>query len=194
MIRVSHNTTFSLSHLLRQRRGPTGTLLSLLPMASLEDYEFNDCGAEAADTFPVKAGKIKKGAFLVINNHPCKVNEVTVSHPAKHGAAKCRFVGTDMFTGEKTDDIASSHDTVQVPFVYRLEYQLNNIDGGFLSLMNDAGEIREDLQLPTFPKEYGAQLEQAFNAAEENGNVLSVTVLQACNQEKVVAHRIATEE
>jgi len=163
-------------------------------MTSLEDYEFSASNADAALTFPGKAGRIKKGAFLVIKNHPCKVNEVAISHPGKHGASKCRFFGTDLFTGEKIEDIASSHDTVQVPFVHRLEYLLNNIDAGFLSLMNGTGEVREDLQLPTFPMEYGEQLEEAFNAANESGQVLSVTVLKACNKEQVISHRVATDE
>lgn len=38
-----------------------------------EDYTFESTDAGASDTFPCEAGQIRKGGFIMIKGHPCKV-------------------------------------------------------------------------------------------------------------------------
>lgn len=54
---------------------------------------------------------------------------------------------------------------MDVPHVKREDYQLTDIDEGFLSLMNDNGDIREDLKVPE--GDLGTQLRSEFDSGKE---------------------------
>ena len=45
------------------------------------------------------AGSLKKGDFIMIKGHPCKILEVTTSKTGKHGHAKANITATDIITG-----------------------------------------------------------------------------------------------
>jgi len=76
---------------------------------------------------------------------------------------------------------------MDVPHVKREDYQLTDIsDDGYLTLMNDGGDLREDLKLPD--GELGAQLRAEF----DNGKELLCTVLKSCGEECVIAIKTNT--
>lgn len=55
---------------------------------------------------------------------------------------------------------------MDVPHVKREDYQLTDIsDDGFLSLMTDAGDLREDLKVPD--GDLGVQLRTDFDSGKE---------------------------
>lgn len=55
---------------------------------------------------------------------------------------------------------------MDVPHVKREDYQLTDIsDDGYLTLMTDAGDLREDLKLPE--GDLGAQLRSEFDVGKE---------------------------
>lgn len=54
---------------------------------------------------------------------------------------------------------------MDVPHVKREDYQLTDIDDGYLSLMTDNGDIREDLKIPE--GELGQTLRTEFDAGKE---------------------------
>lgn len=55
---------------------------------------------------------------------------------------------------------------MDVPHVKREDYQLTDIsDDGYLTLMNDGGDLREDLKLPE--GDLGAQLRAEFDNGKE---------------------------
>jgi hypothetical protein len=56
---------------------------------------------------------------------------------------------------------------------------------GFLSLMDDAGEIRSDLQLPV-DEELRKEISDGFSSGAE----LVLTVLKAIGQEQVIQSRV----
>lgn len=41
----------------------------------LNDYDFTGTDAGASHTIPSEAGQIRKGGYIVIKGHPCKVSE-----------------------------------------------------------------------------------------------------------------------
>jgi translation initiation factor eIF-5A len=91
---------------------------------------------------------------------------MSTSKTGKHGHAKVHMVGLDIFSGKKYEDICPSTHNMDVPFVKREDYQLTDIsDDGYLSLMGDNGELREDLKLPE--GELGAQLRSDYDAGKE---------------------------
>lgn len=54
---------------------------------------------------------------------------------------------------------------MDVPHVKREDYQLTDIDDGFLTLMTDGGDLREDLKIPD--GDLGVQLKNEFDAGKE---------------------------
>jgi translation initiation factor 5A len=54
---------------------------------------------------------------------------------------------------------------MDVPHVKREDYQLTDIDDGFLVLMNDNGDLREDLKIPE--GEIGVQLKTDYEGGKE---------------------------
>merc|ERR1711904_505305 len=105
-----------------------------------EDYRVDAAGdAGAAHTKPMEAGQVRKGGFIMIKGKPCKVLDVSTSKTGKHGHAKCHFVASNIFTGKKQEELCPATHNIDVPFVFREDYQVMDIgeedDGGYLSLM-----------------------------------------------------------
>ena len=97
---------------------------------------------------------------------------------------RCNFVATDIFTGKKLEDIVPSTHGTTVPNVFRVEYTLLDIsDEDYLSLMDEAGETREDLKMPTYPEELVKSIRDGFDA----GDSLSVVVVKAMGEEHVMS-------
>ncbi|XP_029120836.1 eukaryotic translation initiation factor 5A-2 isoform X1 [Elaeis guineensis] len=116
-----------------------------------EEHHFESkADAGASKTFPQQAGTIRKNGYIVIKARPCKVVEVSTSKTGKHGHAKCHFVGIDIFTAKKLEDIVPSSHNCDVPHVTRTDYQLIDIsEDGFVSLLTESGNTKDDLRLPT---------------------------------------------
>lgn len=67
---------------------------------------------------------------------------------------------------------------MDVPHVKREDYQLTDIsDDGYLCLMADNGDLREDLKIPE--GEVGAQLRADYDAGKD----ILCTVLKSCGEE-----------
>ena len=163
-------------------------------MASVEDYDFSGASADAAETFPSEAGQIRKGGYIMIKGHPCKVSDVSTSKTGKHGHAKCNFTAIDVFTNKKYEDIIPATHTAHIPVVTRKDYDLIDIsDDGFLTLMDDEGEMKEDLKLPEVPESYSRDLKIAFEKAQAASTGISVSVLTAMGHEQVMSHKELTE-
>ncbi|OQS07342.1 eucarytic translation initiation factor 5A [Thraustotheca clavata] len=155
-------------------------------MADDNDYHIESTDAGASLTYPSEAGQIKKGGFIMIKGHPCKVVSVSTSKTGKHGHAKCNFTALDIFTNKKYEDIVPSTHTTSVPFVTRAEYTLLDItDEDYVSLMDDSGETREDIKLPSIPEGFADEIRADFDA----GKQLSLSVLRACGIEQIIAKK-----
>jgi translation initiation factor 5A len=152
-------------------------------MSDDEHHFESKADAGASKTFPQQAGTIRKNANLVIKQRPCKVVEVSTSKTGKHGHAKCHFVAIDIFTGKKLEDIVPSSHNCDVPDVTRTDYQLIDVsDDGFVSLLTESGDTKDDLRLPT----EGPLLTQIKEGFAE-GKDLVVTVMSAMGEEQIAA-------
>jgi len=118
-------------------------------MADDQTETFESVDAGSSHTWPCEGGQIRKGGYIMIKGHPCKVSDVSTSKTGKHGHAKCHFVAIDIFTGKKMEDLVPASHTTMVPFVKKEEYQAMDVDeDGFLTVLTADGETRSDLQLP----------------------------------------------
>lgn len=106
--------------------------------------------------------------------------DMSTSKTGKHGHAKVHLVGIDIFTGNKYEDICPSTHNMDVPNVTRKDYQMTNIEDGYMSLMDDSGDLKEDLKLPE--DDLGKEIRRKF----ENEEQFLVTILTAMGDEKAV--------
>ncbi|CAG0919327.1 unnamed protein product [Notodromas monacha] len=145
-----------------------------------ETFESADSGASS--TFPMQCSALRKNGFVMLKGRPCKIVEMSTSKTGKHGHAKVHLVGLDIFTNKKFEDICPSTHNMEVPVVKRNDFQLVSVsDDGYLSLVTDSGDLREDLKCPD--GDLGSQLRTDFDA----GKALMCTVLKACGEEVVIA-------
>uniref|UniRef100_A0A7S1E1Z5 Eukaryotic translation initiation factor 5A n=1 Tax=Thalassionema nitzschioides TaxID=33649 RepID=A0A7S1E1Z5_9STRA len=151
------------------------------------DYAIESTDAGASTTIPMEAGQIKKGGYMMIKGKPCKVLSISVSKTGKHGHAKCNFTAVDIFTGKKLEDmIPSSHGTT-VPLVNKSEWEIIDIEeDGALTLMDEGGEQKTDLNLPNYPDTLAEEIKTAWDGGE---NQVMVTVQAAVDIEQIIAYK-----
>jgi translation initiation factor 5A len=148
-----------------------------------ETFESTDAGASL--TFPQQAGTIRKNGFMVIKGRPCKIADVSTSKTGKHCHAKCNFVGIDIFTGKKYEEMTPSSHNMDVPNISRVEYTLLDVnEEGFVSLMAENGDTREDLSLPKGTED-AEKLAEQIKAQFAEGQELVVSVLKAMGEEMI---------
>ncbi|KAI8333837.1 eukaryotic translation initiation factor 5A [Chlamydoabsidia padenii] len=150
-----------------------------------ETHAFESADAGASKTFPMQCSALRKNGHVVIKGRPCKIVEMSTSKTGKHGHAKVHLVGIDIFTNKKYEDLSPSTHNMDVPNVVRNEYQLLDIDDGFLSLMLTDGSTKEDVKLPD--NELGEQLKDEFDEGKE----LLVTVVSSMGEEHALAFKEA---
>nr|CAD7406074.1 unnamed protein product [Timema poppensis] len=182
-------------------------------MADIEDTHFETGDSGASETYPMQCSALRKNGFVMLKARPCKIVEMSTSKTGKHGHAKVHLVGIDIFSAKKYEDICPSTHNMDVPFVKREDYQLTDIsDDGYLCLMADNGDLREDLKIPE--GELGQQLRADFEAGKELLNTvratfsvsagrqsehsaldhssIECTVLKSCGEECVIAIKTNT--
>jgi len=132
---------------------------------------------------PEAANNVKINGYAVFKGRPCKVVELSKAKPGKHGSAKIHFVGIDIFTGKKYDEICPSSHMIEVPDVNKFEMVLVDItEDGYLSLMSEDGkDNREDIKLPA--GELGTKIKAQF----DEGKNLMLTVQASMGEESIVA-------
>eukprot|EP00929_Paragymnodinium_shiwhaense_P112438 TRINITY_DN8069_c0_g1_i1.p1 TRINITY_DN8069_c0_g1~~TRINITY_DN8069_c0_g1_i1.p1 ORF type:complete len:172 (+),score=55.74 TRINITY_DN8069_c0_g1_i1:36-518(+) len=156
----------------------------------MAEEEFASADAGASDTYPIRAGEVKKGGFVVIKGFPCKVIDYSTSKTGKHGHAKAKIVALDIFTQRKYEDICPTSHNMIAPNVKREEWSIIDInDEGFASLMNEAGDTREDLKIPPVEVKDDDDRYEAYQLIVEkfrSGEEVSVTVMSAMGTDMIL--------
>jgi len=149
-----------------------------------EEVEFTSGGSGASATYPMQCSALRKNGFVMLKNRPCKIMEMSTSKTGKHGHAKVHLVGIDIFTSKKYEDLCPSTHNIDVPNVNRSDFQLLDIsDDGFVSLMDDKGDTRDDLRVPA-DEELAKKMREELDKSE--GSVI-ITVLSAVGEEAIIA-------
>ena len=62
----------------------------------MADDEYHTSGADSAKVVPAQCSSLRKGGFVMLKGHACKIVEMSTSKTGKHGHAKVsnRFVWT----------------------------------------------------------------------------------------------------
>ncbi|KZP30115.1 initiation factor 5a (eif-5a) [Athelia psychrophila] len=143
---------------------------------------FESVGAGASLTFPMQCSALRKGGFVVISGRPTKIVDMSTSKTGKHGHAKVKLVALDIFTQRKYEDISPSTHNMDVPHVRRNEFQLVDIDDGFLNLMDGDGKSKDDVKVPEDPV-LSKQIQDDFEAGKD----LMITIVAAMGEEQAIS-------
>jgi translation initiation factor 5A len=153
----------------------------------MDEYDFSTTETGASDTIPIEAGQIKKGGLIMIKDQPCRVSNVSTSKTGKHGSAKCNFTANNIFNNKKLEEMLGSSHATATPVLTRKEYTLMDInEEGYVTLLDDDGDTREDIKLPDYPEDYCRTIQKEF----DDGKQLIVTVVKACGHEQIMHHKI----
>lgn len=150
-----------------------------------EEHTFETADAGSSATYPMQCSALRKNGFVVIKGRPCKIVDMSTSKTGKHGHAKVHLVAIDIFTQKKLEDLSPSTHNMEVPVVKRNEFQLLDIDDGYLSLMNNDGDMKEDVRAPE--GELGEKLQSDFDEGKE----LIVTIVSAMEEEACISYKEA---
>ena len=117
-------------------------------MSSENEFDKGDAGSTITEL--AEAGRAKPGSLFMIKDFPCKVTAFSTAKPGKHGSAKAMLVGKDIFTDKQYEQTFGTGDMEPRPLVKKTEMNcIDCSDDGFLMLMQEDGEMKEDVKLPT---------------------------------------------
>jgi len=149
----------------------------------LDDHNFEGVNTGGALTYPMQCSALRKNGYCIMKGHPCKIIDMSTSKTGKHGHAKVNMVGIDIFDGKKYEDMSPSTHNMEVPNVKRTEYSCIDVtDEGYLSLLDDSGEVRDDLHCNN-----NLELLEEIKKKYEAGDEFMVTVLAAMGKEMPMA-------
>ncbi len=94
----------------------------------------------------VEVRELKVGGYMVVDDEPCKIVEMTTSKPGKHGEAKARIVAIGVFDGQKRSVVYPVRHKVKVPIIEKREAQVLAVMGDEAQLMDS--ENYETFELP----------------------------------------------
>merc|ERR1711881_560339 len=158
-----------------------------------EDFEIDSADAGAASEHNVEAGQIRKGGYIMIKGKACKVRDVSTSKTGKHGHAKCKFSAVDIFTGATCEELCPSTHAIDQPFVTKKDYSIMGLEGDYPQLMDEDGEMREDLALPNVDyktdgdNEVSNMIKEMCAEVEGGAEIdITCTVLGAIGKKKIV--------
>ncbi len=73
---------------------------------------------------PVDVGTLRVGGYVIVDNEPCRVANLTKSKPGKHGAAKARVVAISVFDGSKKTFVKPVDAQIEVPLIEKRSGQV----------------------------------------------------------------------
>eukprot|EP00826_Nyctotherus_ovalis_P063367 TRINITY_DN9289_c0_g2_i1.p1 TRINITY_DN9289_c0_g2~~TRINITY_DN9289_c0_g2_i1.p1 ORF type:complete len:160 (-),score=59.76 TRINITY_DN9289_c0_g2_i1:78-557(-) len=154
----------------------------------VEEETFEKAESGSSHTYPVQAGTLHKGDYVMLKGHPCKLVEITTSKTGKHGHAKASIMGIDVFTGKKYEDSCPTSHSIDAPFVSRKEYQLLDIGSdGFVTLLLEDGSTKEDLKFAD--NEEDQKLKDKLHDVLTSGKDVIVGTMIAMGEEKIIDYR-----
>ncbi|RLG99316.1 translation initiation factor IF-5A [Candidatus Bathyarchaeota archaeon] len=73
---------------------------------------------------PADVGSLRVGGYIIIDDEPCRIVELTKSKPGKHGAAKARIVAIGIFDGQKRSFVKPVDAQIEVPIIEKRSGQV----------------------------------------------------------------------
>ncbi len=91
---------------------------------------------------------LKVGKYIIVDDEPCKILNITTSKPGKHGEAKARIDAMGLFDNQKRSIVHPVKHKVGVPMIDKRTAQVLSIAGSTAQLMDMATYETFELPLP----------------------------------------------
>ena len=101
-----------------------------------------------ADTKLIGANQIQKGSFILMGGIPCKVVDVEISKPGKHGHSKVRVSAVGLVDDKKRIEVMPGHDSVEVPIIEKRSAQVLSVQGETANVMDSETYETFDMKIP----------------------------------------------
>ncbi|MEM3726226.1 MAG: translation initiation factor IF-5A [Candidatus Bathyarchaeia archaeon] len=99
---------------------------------------------------PVDVGSLRVGGYMIVDNEPCRIVDITKSKPGKHGSAKARIVAIGVFDGVKRSIVKPVDSNIEVPIIDKRSGQIFAVTPSSVQIMDL--ETYEYLDAP-YPEE-----------------------------------------
>jgi len=99
-------------------------------------------------TKTVGGNELKVGSYIMIEGAACRVANIQVSRPGKHGHAKMRIDAVGLLDGRKREVVMPGHDNVEVPIIDKKTAQVLSINGDVANVMDSETYETFDLKIP----------------------------------------------
>ena len=93
-------------------------------------------------------GSLQKGSYIVLEGAACRVVDMQVSRPGKHGHAKVRLTAIGLVDDKKRVAVMPGHDSVEVPIIEKKSAQVLSIHGDVANVMDSETYETFDLNVP----------------------------------------------
>ena len=94
------------------------------------------------------ANNVQKGSFIVLEGAACKVVDVEISKPGKHGHSKVRISAVGLVDDKKRIVVMPGHDNVEVPLIEKRTAQVLSVHGDMANVMDSETYETFDLKIP----------------------------------------------
>ena len=93
-------------------------------------------------------GSLQKGSSIILEDTACRVVDIQVSRPGKHGHAKVRLTAVGLVDDKKRIVVMPGHDSVDVPIIEKKSAQVLSIQGNTANVMDSESYETFDLRIP----------------------------------------------
>ncbi len=99
------------------------------------------------------ANNVQKGNFIVLEGAACRVVDVEISKPGKHGHSKVRISAVGLVDEKKRIAVMPGHDNIEVPIIEKRTAQVLSVHGDMTNVMDSETYETFDLKIPEEFKE-----------------------------------------
>ncbi len=120
-------------------------------------------------TRPIDVGSLRVGGYMIIDNEPCRIVDITKSKPGKHGSAKARIVAIGVFDNQKRQFVKPVDLNAEVPVIDKRVGQVFAVNPTGVQIMDL--ETFEYLDAP-FPDEEDLKVKMVAGAEIEYWKIM----------------------
>ncbi|MEK6837120.1 MAG: translation initiation factor IF-5A [Nanoarchaeota archaeon] len=99
-------------------------------------------------TKTVGGNELKVGSYIIIEGAACKIVNIDISRPGKHGHAKMRIEGIGIIDNRRRVIVMPAHDNIEVPIIEKKTAQVLSVHGTTATVMDAETYETFDLEIP----------------------------------------------